>query len=61
MQSIESIKEITAALTRSQIAAALTRSRTNQRAVGHPSKGKSDVDLPLERRKQPASVPVADV
>ena len=43
------------------IAAALTRSRTNQRAVGRPSKGKSDVDLPLERRKQPASVPVADV
>ena len=39
------------------IAAALTRFRT----IGSPSKRKSDVDLPLERRKQPAPVPVADV
>ena len=43
------------------IGAAHTKSRTIQRAVGHPLKRKSDGDLPLERRKQPAPVPVADV
>ena len=43
------------------IGAALTKSRIIQRAVGHPLKRKFDGDLPLERRKQPAPVPVADV
>ena len=43
------------------IAAALTKSCTIQRAVGRPSKRKSNGDLPLERRKQLAPVPVADV
>ena len=55
LQSIESIKEVTAQPLR------VTKSHTIQRAVGHPSKIKSDADLPLERRKQPAPVPVADV
>ena len=40
------------------IAATLTKSRTIQRAVDLPSKRKCDGNLPLERRKQPASVPV---
>ena len=43
------------------IAAALTKSRTIQRAIGRPSKIKSNGDLPLEKRKQPAPVPVAEV
>ena len=40
---------------------ALIKSRTNQRTVSHPSKRKSDGDLPLERWKQPAPVHITDV
>ena len=43
------------------IAAAYAKSCTIQRAVGCPSKRKSDADLRVERRKQIALVAVADV
>ena len=42
------------------IASALVNSNTIQRSVGRPSKRKSDVELPIARRKQPTPLPVAD-